>query len=129
MIESKFLTKSKFSVLIENAVIKQKMSYMDAVLDVCDKNNIDPEDVKKFISTPIRDKIEAEAMRLNYLPKGNTLLFEQESTMTQTRDERMAKSEAARDKRKMLKKTLLSKTERFYTRMRKLRRKKSKQNL
>jgi len=49
--------------------------------------------------------------------------------MTQTRDERMAKSEAARDKRKMLKKTLLSKTERFYTRMRKLRRKKSKQNL
>lgn len=76
MIESKFLTKSKFSVLIENAVIKQKMSYMDAVLDVCDKNAIDPEDVKKFISTPIRDKIEAEAMRLNFLPKGNTLLFE-----------------------------------------------------
>jgi hypothetical protein len=76
MIESKFLTKSKFSVLIENAVIKQKMTYMDAVLDVCDKNAIDPEDVKKFISTPIRDKIEAEAMRLNFLPKGNTLLFE-----------------------------------------------------
>ena len=49
--------------------------------------------------------------------------------MTQTRDERMAKSEAAGDKRKMHKKTLLSKTERFYTRMRKLRRKKSKQNL
>ena len=76
MIESKFLNKSKFSVLIENAVIKQKMSYMDAVLDVCDKNAIDPEDVKKFISTPIRDKIEADAMRLNFLPKGNTLLFE-----------------------------------------------------
>ena len=128
MIESKFLTKSKFSVLIENAVIKQKMSYMDAVLDVCDKNAIDPEDVKKFISTPIRDKIEAEAMRLNYLPKGNTLLFEQESTMTQTRDERMAKSEAARVKRRGLKQTLLSKTNRFYTRMRKLRRKKSKLN-
>ena len=49
MIESKFLTKSKFSVLIENAVIKQKMTYMDAVLDVCDKNAIDPEDVKKSI--------------------------------------------------------------------------------
>ena len=76
MIEQKFLTKSKFSVLIENAVIKKKMSYMDAVLDVCDKNNIDPEDVKKFISTPIKDKIEAEAMPLNFLPKGNTLLFE-----------------------------------------------------
>ena len=76
MIEQKFLTKSKFSVLIENAVIKKKMSYMDAVLDVCEKNDIDPEDVKKFISTPIKDKIEADAMLLNFLPKGNTLLFE-----------------------------------------------------
>lgn len=76
MIEQKFLTKSKFSVLIENAVLKKKMTYMDAVLDVCEKNSIEPEDVKKFISAPIRDKIEAEAMNLNYLPKGNTLLFE-----------------------------------------------------
>ena len=48
--------------------------------------------------------------------------------MTQTRDERMAKSEAARVKRRGLKQTLLSKTNRFYTRMRKLRRKKSKLN-
>ena len=73
MIEQKFLTKSKFSVLIENAVIKKKMSYMDAVLDVCEKNDIDPEDVKKFISPIIKGKIEGEAMALNYLPKQNTL--------------------------------------------------------
>ena len=73
MIEQKFLTKSKFSVLIENAVIKKKMSYMDAVLDVCEKNDIDPEDVKKFISPIIQDKIEAEARRLNFLPRGNEL--------------------------------------------------------
>ena len=44
--------------------------------------------------------------------------------MTVTRDERMAKSEAARSKRKKLKETLLTKTDRFYTRMRKHRRKK-----
>lgn len=48
--------------------------------------------------------------------------------MTVTRDERMAKSEAARTKRKLLKETLLSKTDRFYTRMRKLRKKKQKSN-
>lgn len=48
--------------------------------------------------------------------------------MTVTRDERMAKSEAARAKRKLLKETLLSKTDRFYTRMRKLRKKKQKSN-
>lgn len=48
--------------------------------------------------------------------------------MTVTRDERMAKSEAARTKRKLLKETLLSKTDRFYTRMRKLRRKKKQKS-
>ena len=46
--------------------------------------------------------------------------------MTVTRDERMAKSEAARTRRRALKETLLSKTDRFFTRMRKLRKKKQK---
>jgi len=50
-----------------------KHGYMDAVLDLCDKNSVDPADVKKFISPVIQDKIEAEARRLNYLPRGNTL--------------------------------------------------------
>lgn len=48
--------------------------------------------------------------------------------MSTTRDERMAKSEAARVKRRGLKQTLLSKTDSFYTKMRKLRRKKQKLN-
>ncbi len=56
-----------------------KISYMEAVLHLCDKNDIEPEDVKKFISPIIRDKIEAEAMNLNFLPKQNSIdsaLFE-----------------------------------------------------
>jgi UDP-glucose 6-dehydrogenase len=76
MVETQFLTKSKFSVLIENSVIKKKMSYIDAVVDICEKQGIDPEDVRKFISAPIKDKIEAEAMKLTYLPRGNELTFE-----------------------------------------------------
>ena len=52
---------------------------MEAVLYLCEKNDMEPEDMKKFISPIIRAKIEAEAMRLNFLPKQNTLdsaLFE-----------------------------------------------------
>ena len=43
--------------------------------NVCEKNNIEPEDVKKFISPVIRDKVEVEAMDLNLLdiPKKNNL--------------------------------------------------------
>jgi cell division ATPase FtsA len=72
-IEQQFLTKSKFTKLIEATVGELKIPYMEAILDVCEKNDIDPEDVKKFISPIIRDKIEAEAMALNYLPRQNTL--------------------------------------------------------
>ena len=72
-IESQFLTKSKFTKLIESTVSELGIPYMEAVLEVCEKNDIEPEDVKKFISPIIKGKIEAEAMNLNYLPRLNTL--------------------------------------------------------
>ena len=72
-VEEQFLTKSKFTKLIESTVADMKIPYMDAILHVCNKNDIELEDVKKFISPIIKGKIEAEAMNLNYLPKLNTL--------------------------------------------------------
>ena len=72
-VEEQFLTKSKFTKLIEATVADMKIPYMDAILHVCNKNNIEPEDVKKFISPVIRDKLEAEAMDLNFLPKKNSI--------------------------------------------------------
>ena len=78
-VEEQFLTRAKFTKLIESTVAEKKMPYMDAILQLCDKNDIDIEDIKKFISTIIKDKLDAEAMNLNYLPKKNSLddaLFE-----------------------------------------------------
>ena len=72
-IEDNFLTKSKFTKLIEATVIETKLSYMDTILHLCEKNESEPEDVKKFISPIIKDNLEAEAMQLNFLPKQNTL--------------------------------------------------------
>ena len=68
-----FLSKSKFSKMIEESVVQKKLSYMDAILDICEKNDIEPEDVRKFVSPIIKDKLEAEAMSLNLLPKTNSL--------------------------------------------------------
>ena len=73
---SEFLNKQKFSMLIEETVLNDKISYMDAIIEVCEKNLIDLEEVKKFVSNSIRDKLEAEARELNYLPKRNTLPFD-----------------------------------------------------
>jgi|TARA_B100001094_G_C17667503_1_gene547193 hypothetical protein len=71
-----FLNKPNFTKMVENKVLDTKQSYMDAVLDLCDKLDIDPIDVKKFVSPIIQSKIEAEAMTLNLIPKQNTLSFD-----------------------------------------------------
>jgi len=68
-----FMTKSKFSKLVDAVVLEKRISYMDAVLHLCEKYNIDPEDSKKYVSTVVKSKIEVEAMNLNFLPKSNEL--------------------------------------------------------
>ena len=73
---TEFLTKAVFTSAVEKAVLDKKMSYMDAILVICEKNDIDPEGVRKFISAPIRSKIEAEAKKLNLLPRETELEFD-----------------------------------------------------
>ena len=78
-IEEQFLTRTKFTKLIESTVAEKKMPYMDAILQVCEKNDIEIEDIRKFVSPVIKDKLEAEAMDLNFLPKKTSIdesLFE-----------------------------------------------------
>ena len=72
-VESQFLNKNRFTKMIETTVSDLRIGYMDAILHVCDKNEIDTEDVSKFISPIIKSKLEAEAMNLNFLPKLNSL--------------------------------------------------------
>ena len=78
-LEDQFLTKYKFTKIIEKTVAELKIPYMDAIIKVCENNEIEIDDVKKFVSPVIRDKLEAEAMDLNFLPKKNSIdesLFE-----------------------------------------------------
>jgi hypothetical protein len=42
---------------------------MDAVLDYCKENFLEPEDVTSLISKSLKDKIEMDFRELNYLPK------------------------------------------------------------
>lgn len=49
---------------------------MDAIVWLCEKHNIEIEDCRKFVNNIIKDKLEAEARRLNFLPKTNELMFD-----------------------------------------------------
>jgi len=70
------MTKSKFTKMIEDCVVNSRLSYMDAIIHLCELNKMELEDVKKFISEPVKEKLEAEAMELNFLPKGSQLPLE-----------------------------------------------------
>jgi len=76
MIEENFLTKAKFSKLVEQTVFEKRLSYMDAIVWLCEQHNIEIEDCRKFINPIIKNKLEAEARRLNFLPRTNELSFE-----------------------------------------------------
>lgn len=76
-LDNLMLTKQKFSKMIETNVKEKNMSYLDAVLDICEKLNLDVEDVKKYISVAVKSKLESEAIRLNLMiEKNNSLELE-----------------------------------------------------
>lgn len=64
-----FMNRKRFSRLVEMAVIQKRLTYMDSIVHVCEETGIDPEDVKKYLSTHIVEKLEGEALKLNYLDK------------------------------------------------------------
>lgn len=63
---------------IEDIVSKHNISYIDAVVLYCEKNNIEIESLAKLIKTNnmLKAKLQLEAESLNFLPKSNTLPIE-----------------------------------------------------
>lgn len=68
-----FKTANEFSLYIEEMVRDRKLSYMEAVLEYCEQNYLEPSDISKLINQSLKDKIEMEFRELNYLPKQGTL--------------------------------------------------------
>ena len=67
------INKKSFSRMIETFVRTHKgCNYMEAILELCERNDIDPRDTKKLISKEIAEKVEWEARDLNLLHGGNT---------------------------------------------------------
>lgn len=68
-----FKSANEFSLYIEQLVKQKKLSYMDAVLDYCKENYLEPDDIANLINSNLKDKIAVEMRELNYLPKQGML--------------------------------------------------------
>jgi cell division ATPase FtsA len=45
------------------------MNHLDAVLEYCKENHLEPDDISSLVNKPLKDKIEMDFRELNYLPK------------------------------------------------------------
>lgn len=58
-----------FIGLVENYISKKKVSYMEAILEICKEYGIDVEDVPKLITPTIKKILRNEALSLNLIKK------------------------------------------------------------
>lgn len=70
-LNDKFLSQSKFSNEIENLVRSDDMTYIEAIIQYCEDNNLDVEAVPKLLSKPLKERIKCEAIQLNCLRKSS----------------------------------------------------------
>jgi hypothetical protein len=63
----------RFPKEVEIYAVKNSVSYIDAVLAVCEKFGIEPQVAAKFLNKPIIQKIKTEGQELNLLPKKTKL--------------------------------------------------------
>lgn len=71
----KLLTKQQFAAEIETRVRKLNMGYLESILDFCNSIGIEPDEVSKLVVGSLKEKLEAEAMRNNLLPRSSGMLF------------------------------------------------------
>lgn len=70
-----FETASEFSLHIETISRERNIGVVDALLEYCEENYIEPEEVTKFINKSLKDKLEMNFVDMNYLPRPAVLDF------------------------------------------------------
>ena len=61
------MNSKEFSLKIEKVSRQKRCSYMDAILEFCKDNELDPSTVGNLISKSLKEKIKAEAIQLKLL--------------------------------------------------------------
>tara|TARA_Y100000389_G_C17385372_1_gene476697 strand:- start:885 stop:1100 length:216 start_codon:yes stop_codon:yes gene_type:complete len=62
-------TTKTFSLKIESIAQEKRITHMEAVLWYCKSEGIEPDTVSNLISKALKQKIEANARDLNFLPR------------------------------------------------------------
>jgi len=77
LITKEFSTPTEFSQHIEKSAYVKGLSYWDALLEYCSKNDIESDNINKLLNASLKSKIESELVELNLIKgkKSNKLPF------------------------------------------------------
>ena len=71
---SLFTNEQDISQQVESYILENGGEYIDAVLYICEKSNIEPKVAARYLSKPIIEKIGIEGRDMNLLPKNSAEL-------------------------------------------------------
>lgn len=66
------ISRKEFTEQVEKLLVGNRSDVVSAILKVCENNNMEPESAKRLITQPLKEKLEAEAKRLNLVNRGKT---------------------------------------------------------
>ena len=61
------MSTSKFSKIITDMVEEKDITYMDAIMDYCYKNQLEVESASKLVNQKIKKLLNEEATKLNFI--------------------------------------------------------------
>ncbi len=69
------ITREELRSQVDQLVFKDRLTYAEAVCDICEKLMIDPADIAKLVNGPLKIKLEAEAIHRNIIKSNTAVLF------------------------------------------------------
>ena len=67
------ITPKKFALIVDELVRTKHLTHMEAIIYYCEQNMLEPASVTKWIDKCLKEKIQLDAEKLNYLPKTSQL--------------------------------------------------------
>lgn len=65
--------RSRFTMAIEQIRKDFEISYIDSIIHYCTEHEIELSIVDSLVTSNLKEKLEAEAVQLNFLPRGGVL--------------------------------------------------------
>jgi|TARA_R110000772_G_scaffold267384_1_gene391265 molybdopterin-binding protein len=69
------ITKEQLRFEVDKLVYGDGMTYTESIIEICERMEIDPEDMAKLVKGPLKSKLEVEAMDRNIIKRTTTELY------------------------------------------------------